>query len=150
MDTIKRGNATEAAVLAAFVEAGWQVWTPFGEGASFDLLASWQDQFLRIQCKSGRVRQGCLLFNSSSTDHGKGHESYVGRADVFGVSAPGLKGIYVIPVGSVARFEGRLRLEPAANSQRKKIRPAEAYAFERWDPEGLFACVEDESPLLIC
>ena len=77
-------------------------------------------------------------------------ESYVGRADVFGVSAPGLPGIYVVPVGAVSRFEGRLRLEPAANGQRKKIRPAEAYAFERWDPEGIFACVEHGAPVVIC
>ena len=150
MDTIRRGNANEAAVLHAFVEAGWQMWTPFGEGAPFDLLACWEDQFLRIQCKSGRVRQGCLIFNASSTDHGNGPESYVGRADVFGVSAPGLPGIYVVPVGAVSRFEGRLRLEPAANGQRKKIRPAEAYAFERWDPEGIFACVEHGAPVVIC
>ena len=150
MDTIRRGNANEAAVLHAFVEAGWQVWTPFGEGGAYDLLAGWQDQFLRIQCKSGRVRNGCLLFNASSTDHGRGHESYAGRADIFGVSAPGLPSVYVVPVSAVARSEGRLRLEPTANMQRKKVRPAEAYAMERWEPESLFACAEDEAPLLIC
>ena len=149
MDTIRRGKANEAAVLHAFIEAGWDVWTPFGEGGAYDLLAGWEDQFLRVQCKSARVRDGCLVFNTHATDHGRGRETYEGRADVFGVSAPGLPNVYVVPIRAVAVSEGRLRLEPAANNQRKKIRPASAYAMERWEPEGLFACVEVDPLILI-
>jgi hypothetical protein len=150
MSTITRGNANEAAVLKAFVEGGWQVWTPFGDGAPYDLLAGWEDQLLRIQCKSGRLRKGCLVFNTHATDHGSGPGAYHDRADVFGVSAPGLKSVYVVPVAALPRFGGRLRLEPSANNQRKNIRPAEAYVFERWEPEALFACVEGDPGPLIC
>jgi hypothetical protein len=148
VDTIGRGNANEAAVLKAFVEAGWHVWTPFGDAAPYDLVVGWGDDFLRVQCKSGRVRHGCLIFNAYSTDHGKGRRGYVGRADVFGVSAPELKSVYVIPVGAVPGSKPSLRLKPAANNQKKGIRPAAAYAVERWDPEGLFACV-DADPLVL-
>ena len=137
MRTILRGNATEAAVLSAFVDKGWQVWTPFGEGSPYDLLVGWGEVLLRVQCKSGRRRNGCLLFNAYGTDHGRGPTSYVGRADVFGVQLAETRDVYVIPVAEAAPNEGRYRLEPTRNNQAKGIRFAEPYRFENWEPDEL-------------
>jgi hypothetical protein len=137
VETILLGNATEAAVLNAFVGRGWQVWTPFGEGSAFDLLVGRGEVLLRIQCKSGRRRKGCLVFNTHGTDHGRGATSYIGRADLFGVLLGDTGEVYLIPVSETARHEGRYRLEPTRNNQQKLIRFAEPYLFQNWDPAEL-------------
>jgi len=62
VDTILRGNAAEAAVLNGFVQAGVEVMLPFGGGFPFDLgvLSPIDGTMLRVQVKSGRIRNGCV------------------------------------------------------------------------------------------
>ncbi len=73
-----------------------------------------------------------MIFNSRSTDHGRGPQSYVGLADVFGVYFPPTRAVYLVPIDAVAQFEGRLRLEPTLNNQRRGIRPAADFEIDRW------------------
>jgi hypothetical protein len=149
MDTIRRGNATEAAVLNAFVKADWHVWTPFGDGAACDLIADWRNRLIRVQCKSGWIREGCVIFNAYATDHGHGPGSYLGRADVFGVALPDANDIFLIPVCEVGMSKTSLRLKPTLNNQRKKVRLADPYRFENWDPEDLIRRVEGVAPPVV-
>ena len=138
MGTASRGNAAEAAVLAALVERDIDVFTPFGGGHPFDLVAHLhRDLFLRIQCKAAWPRGGCVIFNSASTDHGHGPRSYRGLADVFGVFFPPTGIVYLVPVEAVSPFEGRLRLEPARNNQQKGVRLAADFEIDRWGRERL-------------
>lgn len=132
------GNAGEAAILAALVARDFDVLVPFGSGHPFDLaLHLGGSGILRVQCKTAWKERGCLLFNCLATDHGKGARSYAGLADVFGVYFPPLHAAYLVPIGSVGRSEGRLRLEPARNNQRRRIRFAADYVIDRWTPEAL-------------
>jgi len=71
-------------------------------------------------------------FNSASTDHGHGHRTYRGRADLFGVYLPGRCSVFVIPVEAAAGRRTYLRLEPAANNQTKRVRRAEDFALDRY------------------
>jgi hypothetical protein len=138
MGTLKNGNTGEAMVLAALVSRGFSVLLPFGEGQAYDLVVALGDQeFVRVQCKTGWPRQGCIIFNSRSTDHGRGPRSYVGLADVFGVYYPPTRAVYLVPIDAVAQFEGRLRLEPALNNQRRRIRPAADFEINRWTADSL-------------
>src|SRR6478609_10456935 len=132
MDTIRRGNAAEAAVLSALVSADLHVYVPFGEGSPCDLVVGRGDELFRVQVKSGRVRGGCVEFNTCSTDHGRGRLGYVGRADVFGVWVPELDRVLIVPVGEVAKYRGYLRLAPARNNQQRGVRYASDYAVEDW------------------
>jgi PD-(D/E)XK endonuclease len=141
------GNAGEAMVLAALVHRGFQVLVPFGEGQPYDLVIHLgKREFLRVQCKTAWPRQGCILFNSRSTDHGRGPQSYVGLADIFGVYFPPNQAVYLVPINAVARFEGRLRLEPTLNNQRRKIRQAIDFEIDRWTADSLRAIVRPEVP----
>jgi len=143
VNTIQRGNATEAAVLNAFIRADWHVWMPFGEGSACDLIVGWGHHLIRVQCKSGRVRNGCVVFNGHSTNHGRGRGSYHGRADVFGVSVPGSTEVFVIPVVEVPLNACSLRLTPTLNNQRRGVRLADPYRFENWEPEELVRRAEE-------
>jgi hypothetical protein len=133
-----KGNATEGAVLTAFVALGFGVLVPFGDGHPFDLVVSLGDRdFLRVQCKTGRLVDGCVGFNSRSTDHGRGPGRYAGLADAFGVYFPPSNAVYLVPVAEVSGFSVQLRLKPALNNQRKRVRMAGEYVIERWTVDSL-------------
>jgi hypothetical protein len=132
MDTIRRGNAAEAAVLNAFIRADLHVFVPFGDGCPYDLVVECGTELVRVQVKCGRIRNECIEFNSSSTDHGRGQLSYEGRADVFGVHAHQLDRVYIVPVEGCARLRGYLRLVPTRNNQQRGVRYAGDYAVEDW------------------
>jgi PD-(D/E)XK endonuclease len=125
-------------VLAALVRREFQVLVPFGEGQPYDLVVHLREgEFLRVQCKTAWLRQGCVVFNSASTDHGRGALPYHGLADVFGVYFPPSGSVYIVPVDAVARFEGRLRLTPTRNNQKKGIREAVDFEIDRWTADSL-------------
>jgi hypothetical protein len=137
------GNTGEAMVLAALVERGFHVLVPFGEGQPYDLTVHLGERdFLRVQCKTAWPRKGCLIFNSRSTDHGRGPQSYLGLADIFGVYFPPRSAVYLVPIDGVAQFEGRLRLEPTLNNQRRGIRHATDFEIDRWTTDSLREIVQ--------
>jgi hypothetical protein len=78
-----------------------------------------------------------LVFNPHTTDHGRGRQSYLGRADIFGVYFPPAESVYLVPINAVTRFSGRLRLEPARNNQRRGIRFAADFEIDRWNVDSL-------------
>ena len=128
MTTALKGNTTEAAVLRALVERDFAVLVPFGEGHPYDLVIHLAGaSFARVQCKTGRLKKGCLVFNSRSTDHGRGPGSYFGLADLFGVYCPPTDCVYLVPVGDVPIGVPYLRIEPALNNQQSRIRYAADY-----------------------
>ena len=134
MDTILRGNAAEAAVLNALIQADIGVALPFGGGCPFDLIVVSPDDgsLLRWQVKSGRIRSGCVVFNTCSTDHGRGRQDYRGRADHIAVHIPRWPDIYVVPVDEFPSYTGCLRLEAPLNNQRKRVRFARDFTLEAW------------------
>jgi hypothetical protein len=146
-----KGNATEAAVLNAFIAAGYDVLVPFGDGHPYDLVVDLGSaDLLRVQCKTARPVDGCVVFNGRSTDHGQGRRTYEGRADIFGAYFPPEGRVYLVPV--ISNFALRLRLGPTRNNQKRGVRFAADYEFERWSCESLLRVargtwVERESAL---
>ena len=140
MGTAQRGNAAEAAVLHGLARRGFDVLVPFGSCHPYDLVVQLRSgPFLRVQCKRARAVKGCVVFNARSTDHGRGPQSYLGVADLFGVYFPPGDQVYLVPIDGVAGFAGRLRLQPTLNNQRRRIRFAAEYEIERWTEERLLA-----------
>ena len=133
MSTIARGNTAEAAVLKALIDAGLHVLVPFGEGLPFDLVAATHEgKLLRMQVKSGRVHDGCIMFNACSTDHGQGRQDYRGRADFIAAYVAALDRVYVVAVDEAPSYVCSLRLRPPRNNQTRRVRLAEDYALESW------------------
>jgi PD-(D/E)XK endonuclease len=142
MGLATRGNEAEAVILAAMVKRGFHLLTPFGSGQPYDLVVDLgRAAFLRVQCKTAWSRPGCLTFNCRATDHGRGPRSYSGLADVFGVYFPPDGSTYLVPVQALTGFEGRLRLEPTRNNQRKGIRFAADFVLSGWSHQSLLELV---------
>jgi hypothetical protein len=134
MRTIYRGNAAEAAVVAALAAVDIPVLLPFGQGLAFDLVAVTppHGEFVRVQVKSGRIRKGCVEFNTCSTDHGGGPQAYMGRADVIAVHLPAPNRVFMVPVDVCPTSKGNTRLDLPRNNQRRRVRFAEEYEFDAW------------------
>ena len=144
MGTLTKGNAAEASVLNAFIHRAFDVLIPFGGGQPYDLVVHLPgDAFLRVQCKNARRNRGCVLFNSRTTDHGRGPQSYLGLADIFGAYDPIDDSVYLVPVKAVPGYEGRLRIRPARNNQRLGVRYAAEYEIDRWTPQALVAVARE-------
>jgi hypothetical protein len=128
METRERGNRTEAKILAAFVDVGYLVFLPFGDGHKCDLIIDDGRNVQRVQCKTGRVRNGCLMFNACSfSGNGAVRRDYKDVADLFAVLNPETGDVYIIPVEEVGHTVASLRLNPPISRQVKRIRWAENY-----------------------
>jgi hypothetical protein len=128
-DTKQVGDIAEARVIAALVEAGFQLLLPFGENRRYDVAIDFEGKLYRVQVKSGRVRRGTVEFNCYSSHTHRGGTScrrYLGEIDFFGVYCAQLSTTYLVPVEDVGS-RGYLRIRACRNAQQKNIRWAEPY-----------------------
>jgi hypothetical protein len=128
------GQRTEAVVLAELVKLGHRVLVPFGVNHRYDFAVDLGERFLRIQCKTGRLLGGKVLFNAQSIRSNTQRtylRSYVGEIDYFAVYSPHTGRVYAVPVEEAGRCSASLRVEPTANGQLKGVRWAEDYLLER-------------------
>ncbi|MCA1634835.1 MAG: hypothetical protein LC802_14365 [Acidobacteria bacterium] len=131
MQTGEKGNLSEARVLAAFVAAGYLVSVPFGSGHRYDFVVDNSTCLFRVQCKTGRVKNGTLLFNAySQSGNGSVKMSYRGTADLFAVINPDNDKVYLVPVNEVGVTDVSLRLSPTLNKQARGVRWAEFYLLK--------------------
>lgn len=131
MQTREKGNLSEARILAGFVDAGYLVSVPFGSGHKYDFVIDDSTQLLRVQCKTGRVKNGVLLFNAySQSGNGSVKMSYRGLADLFAVLNPDNNRVYLVPVSEVGVTVVSLRLTPTVNKQTQGIRWAKIYLLK--------------------
>jgi len=126
----KVGERTEGQVLALMLMLDKVVLTPFGDNQRYDFVIEENGEFARIQCKTGRLRNGVVEFEAcSSSSHrtGGGKRSYKGEADFFAVYCPDNKKTYWVPVDDVPRSHGKLRIVPPKNNQSKGVKWAKGY-----------------------
>ena len=142
MQTGEKGNLSEARILAAFVAAGYLVSVPFGSGHKYDFVVDDSTRLLRVQCKTGRVKNNVLLFNAySQSGNGAVKMGYRGLADLFAVLNPEDDKVYLVPVKEVGVTDVSLRLAPTLNRQAQGIRWAELYLLRPLDLSGSGAMV---------
>ena len=119
------GQRTEAIILGELVKRGHRVLVPFGTNHRYDLALDMGDEFVRVQCKTGRLRNGVVCFKAASSRANTLRaftRPYHGEADVFLVYCPETERVYAVTVDEAASSEGKLRVAPTANGQAKGIR----------------------------
>jgi PD-(D/E)XK endonuclease len=128
-----KGDRTTLAVMLALREAGFAVSVPFGENTRYDLVIDDGKRLARVQCKTGRLREGAVLFAACSCyghhrNPDTARRSYEGQIDLFAVHCQQNGRVYVIPIDDIqARVMVTLRVDPPRNGQRRKIRFAADY-----------------------
>jgi hypothetical protein len=137
------GDRTTLAVMLVLREAGFSIFVPFGENTRYDLVIDDGTKLERVQCKTGRLRQGAVRWSVCSNYFHHAHprstsRDYVDEIDFFGVYCPETGGVYLIPIGDLEiRRTGSLRVDPPRNAQRKLIRYADRYEIGRVTLGGL-------------
>jgi hypothetical protein len=124
------GLRTEAAILAELVRRGYQVLVPFGTNQRYDLVLDLKGEFVRAQCKTGRLRNGVVIYPTKSLRANMNQvltRSYIGEVELFLVYCPETGGIYAVPVDEAPDGYGSLRVEPTRNGQTEGIRWARDY-----------------------
>jgi hypothetical protein len=128
VQTREKGNLAEAKILAALVAAGYLVSVPFGEGHKYDFVIDDSVSLWRVQCKTGRVKKGVLIFNSySQSGNGATKQGYHGLADLFAVLHPESGEVYLVPVERFGTTGVSLRLTPTVDGQIQNINWAVDY-----------------------
>lgn len=136
MQSHRKGDLTEAVVLAALKRRGIAVSVPFGDNERYDLVAESDGRFYRLQVKTGRFSDGCVQFHGKSSHTnatGTVYETYDGDTDYFAVYCDELEQLYLV---GEQEFETDMRLRVADPEQHQpSINWAEEYEFdERWPP----------------
>jgi hypothetical protein len=124
------GQRTEAAILGELVRRGYRVLVPFGTNQRYDLVLDLGNGFVRVQCKTGRRRGGCMEFSTVSVrtnTRGWWTHGYVGEADLFLVFWPENGRIYAVPVEEAPKSHMFLRVDPTLNGQKRRIKFAAEY-----------------------
>jgi hypothetical protein len=124
------GLRTEALILAELAKRGYRVLLPFGNNQRYDLVLEIEGSFMRVQCKTGRLRDGCVIFNAQSIRSNTRKtvlRDYKSDIELFIVHCRDTGRIYVIPIDEATRTLGTLRIDPTANGQDKRVRWARDY-----------------------
>jgi len=92
--------------MTALYSAGFTVLVPFGENTRYDLVIDEGVDLARVQCKTGRLRNGAVWFSTcSSYAHHRSPDArtrtYIGEVDYFAVHSPETGGVYLIPIQDV-------------------------------------------------
>jgi hypothetical protein len=124
------GTRTEAAIAGELVRRGYRVLLPFGTNQRYDLVLDLDGSFARVQCKTGRLRNGCVNFSAQSVRANTRKvmtRPYIGEIELFLVYCPEIGRIYAVPIDEATRSQGYLRIAPTANGQHKGVRWAKDY-----------------------
>ena len=118
------GLRTEAAILAELVRRGYSVLVPFGTNQRYDLVLDLDGEFVRAECKTGRLRDGVVRFSVRSIRSNTKAtfvSDYRGQVEIFLVHCRDTDRIYAVPVDECPT-DGWLRIRPTANGQEQGIR----------------------------
>ncbi|MGH2757303.1 MAG: group I intron-associated PD-(D/E)XK endonuclease [Actinomycetota bacterium] len=129
------GDQTQAFVIAHLLPVYPVILLPYGENQRYDLVIDDEGRFLRVQCKTGRLKNGAIIWNACSytyhhpVNRGTVHyqQDYRGQADLFGIYCSANGKVYLVPVDEVGKRGGSLRIDAPRNNQTKKIRWASDY-----------------------
>jgi PD-(D/E)XK endonuclease len=127
------GDRSTLAIMLALQSAGIELPLPFGENNRCDLVIDYGGQLARVQCKTGRVKDGAVRFAACSTyaHHPNPkvvRRDYQGQVDYFAIYCFETSGVYLVPIEDLQlRREGALRIAVTRNAQRLRIRWAGPY-----------------------
>lgn len=133
-ETKRKGDVSEAVVVAELMKLGFVVLAPFGDNQPYDLVVDLEgssSKFRRLQCKTGRLRRGVVIFNTESCLPRSGGKcarvGYEGKADYFAVYCPDTEKVYIVPVMCACKGKCHLRVAESKNGQSTGVRLASDY-----------------------
>jgi len=126
-DNLRKGERSEAIILAHLLQLDFPVSIPFGRTERYDLIIDNGGKLEKCQCKTGQYKRGSIYFPVCSRGI-NGRTDYHGQIDYFLVYCPYNNSIYKVPVALSGSNTMVLRLDPfKANAPRAKMHMANDY-----------------------
>ena len=130
------GDRSTLAIIPALHSWGPTVLLPFGENTRYDLVADDRGRLTRVQCKTGRLIDGSVVFRTSSSYMHHAKPKTPTRTCRRNRPIRGLLlrvgSVYLVPVEDVTtEHYASLRVEAPRNGQAKKVRFASTYEIGR-------------------
>jgi PD-(D/E)XK endonuclease len=117
------GLRAELEVATACARAGMAVYVPLLDGhGRVDLVVERNGLLLRVQCKSARMDGDDVVYFRTCSNTANIPRTYDGEIDVFGVYAPVIHKVFLVPAEALPSRICHLRLGPTRNGQQKGIR----------------------------
>ncbi len=119
----RKGELSEAKILAKLLERGYTVLQPHGDNQRYDLVVELDGLFKRIQCKTARLDDGFTLsatLCSSYSHRGRGHRGYDGEIELFAIYSPDTDKVYILGVDEVGTSVS-FRLKPLQNKNNYRL-----------------------------
>ena len=129
-NTTARGELSEWEIALALARTGKNVLRPLSAGLRYDLAIDNGDgSITRVQCKTGILRNGVILFRTYNADGRRPHGvRYFGQVDAFGVYCPQMRRAYLVPLSALATSgTAYLRVGSPRNGQARRIRYASTF-----------------------
>jgi hypothetical protein len=132
MRTTDVGNLSVLKCMQSFMEAGYLVSLPFGDGCPYDLVIDCRERLYRVECKTARLRSDAVIEIWMKSNNGRwfqtgGSRLYTEKVDLLAAYCPETDKVYVIAPEHLSQGLIRLRVSPTANNQTKRIRWARDY-----------------------
>src|SRR5947207_5022915 len=139
-NTSEVGEISRTQVMAALALRGKRILVPLSDFQRYDFVFEENNQFFRVQAKTGRLHNGAVAFETCSIDSRsqQGHclrRSYADEIDYFGVYCPANNKVYLVPVQEASKTACLLRIDPPRNGQKTKIRWARDFEIGDGVPE---------------
>ena len=139
-DTKSVGELSEMIVATELIRAGYRIAIPLGENHRYDLIIERENVLSRVQVKTGRLRNGAILFNCYSVHAHRGNllRTYFGAAEFFGVYCAAVAGVFLVPVADCpGSCFASLRWVAPKNGQTSNVRWASSYLVSIVSPARL-------------
>ena len=126
-NTSQVGEIARTQVMAALARQGKFLLLPLSDCRRYDFVFEEGEKFFRVQCKTGHLARGAVVFNPCSVDSRseKGRcirKQYGGQVEFFGVYCPENHKVYLVPVSEAPSASCSLRITPARSGQVTGIR----------------------------
>jgi len=118
------GEISEANILAEFMNAGYAVSIPFGNNQRYDMIVESvgsDGRLWKVQCKTGRLRDGSIDFPCSNITYGNVRKDYQGQVDIFAVFCVETGRVYLVPAERCGSSSVSIRVSYPKNNQLKTV-----------------------------
>jgi hypothetical protein len=133
MTTDQKGAIAELAIQLAATKLGIDVYKPIAEGGRYDLIFDLAPQLWRVQCKWATRYDDVIVircYSARRAREGLRRRRYTpDEIDAFAAYCHELERCFFLPIAEVPIQEVRLRISPARNNQKRKVRWADDFDF---------------------
>lgn len=122
------GEISEAYIMAELMANGYTVSKTFGDNQRYDMIVDdGSGKLLRVQCKTGHIKDGVVVFHLFSNSGGLGKKDYHGQIDAFATFCVESKRVYLVPIGRCGTSYIHLRIEYPKSGATSNVNWASEY-----------------------